>query len=430
MAQMWLDVARYGDSDGYLNDSTGRLLHPYRDWVISAFSRNLPYNQFVAWQVAGDLLPKPTTEQLLATSFLRQGKRNNEGGIIDEEFRVEYVNERAGAHGQGVHGAHGGVRAMSRSQVRRDQPGGVLPARRLLQQHRRARHSSVVEPMARPWGRHCPAHPKADCGVGRGAQGDGKLPGWHSARRWARSGEVRSRACERSPNATSLPGQQFGRSQAGLGTASRPSAATWSDAASPSGAAHRLSTALHSGPHSRSPSLLKNINPPSTAPFAPLAFLQTSLVGALEAYYPSIAPMSPHSEPLMIEPSDGFSDLGISRRMSAAAADDEGKTAPLLGHLASEDRDNAVQAAFQEGLLVLELDRNHASTTARRARRRSGFAGRRAASETRRPARSTSHADRRGEEAERPCSTTASDLPRKDVGPLRTYPGVQSRLLG
>ncbi len=104
MAQMWLDVARYGDSDGYLNDSTGRLLHPYRDWVISAFARNIPYDKFVAWQVAGDLLQKPTTEQLLATSFLRQGKRNNEGGIIDEEFRVEYVNERAELMGKAFMG--------------------------------------------------------------------------------------------------------------------------------------------------------------------------------------------------------------------------------------------------------------------------------------------------------------------------------------
>lgn len=104
MAQMWLDVGRYGDSDGYLNDSTGRLLHPYRDWVIAAFARNVSYKDFVTWQVAGDLLPQPTTEQLLATSFLRMGKRNNEGGIIDEEFRVEYVNERAELMGKAFMG--------------------------------------------------------------------------------------------------------------------------------------------------------------------------------------------------------------------------------------------------------------------------------------------------------------------------------------
>ena len=94
MAQTWLDVARYADTDGYLNDSGGRLLHPYRDWVIGAFRKNLPYDKFVTWQLAGDQLPQATPEQKLATSFLRMGKRNAEGGIIDEEWRVEYVNER------------------------------------------------------------------------------------------------------------------------------------------------------------------------------------------------------------------------------------------------------------------------------------------------------------------------------------------------
>lgn len=94
MAQTWLDVARYADTDGYLGDAGGRLLHPYRNWVIDAFDRNIPYNDFATWQIAGDLLENPTTEQRLATSFLRMGKRNSEGGIIDEEWRVEYVNER------------------------------------------------------------------------------------------------------------------------------------------------------------------------------------------------------------------------------------------------------------------------------------------------------------------------------------------------
>jgi hypothetical protein len=95
MATTWLDVARYADTDGYLNDQYGRLQHPYRDWVISAFQRNMPYDTFVTWQLAGDLLPNPTREQLLATAFARAGKKSNEGGIIDEEYRVEYVDERA-----------------------------------------------------------------------------------------------------------------------------------------------------------------------------------------------------------------------------------------------------------------------------------------------------------------------------------------------
>jgi len=95
MAGVWMDVARYADTNGYLNDGDTGFQHPYRDWVISAYKRNLPYNQFVTWQLAGDLLPNRTREQLLATYFARAGKKNNEGGIIDEEFRVEYVNERA-----------------------------------------------------------------------------------------------------------------------------------------------------------------------------------------------------------------------------------------------------------------------------------------------------------------------------------------------
>jgi hypothetical protein len=93
-AETWLDVARYADSDGYLNDNGGRFQHPYRDWVISAFRRNLPYDKFVTWQLAGDKLPNATREQVLATGFVRAGKKSNEGGIIDEEYRVEYVNER------------------------------------------------------------------------------------------------------------------------------------------------------------------------------------------------------------------------------------------------------------------------------------------------------------------------------------------------
>jgi hypothetical protein len=94
-ANIWLDVARYADSDGYLNDGEGRFQHPYRDWVITAFQRNLPYDQFVTWQIAGDKLQGASREQILATAFARAGKKSNEGGIIDEEYRVEYVNERA-----------------------------------------------------------------------------------------------------------------------------------------------------------------------------------------------------------------------------------------------------------------------------------------------------------------------------------------------
>ena len=95
MAEAWLDVARYAESDGYLDDQHGRLLWPWRDWVIQALNRNMPYDQFATWQLAGDLLPGATREQLLATVFGRLGKRSTENGIIDEEYRVDYVNERA-----------------------------------------------------------------------------------------------------------------------------------------------------------------------------------------------------------------------------------------------------------------------------------------------------------------------------------------------
>lgn len=93
---IWLDVARYADTRGGLNDGQRPLSYPYRDWLISAFDRNLPYDDFVTWQLAGDKLNNghPTQEQLLATAFLKAGRQDSEGGSIDEEFRTNYVQER------------------------------------------------------------------------------------------------------------------------------------------------------------------------------------------------------------------------------------------------------------------------------------------------------------------------------------------------
>ncbi|HYR65078.1 MAG TPA: DUF1549 domain-containing protein, partial [Reyranella sp.] len=91
---IWLDVARYADSRGGLNDNERPISYPYRDWVISAFKRNMPYDTFVTWQLAGDQLANPTREQLLATAFLKAGRQDSEGGSIDEEFRMNYVHER------------------------------------------------------------------------------------------------------------------------------------------------------------------------------------------------------------------------------------------------------------------------------------------------------------------------------------------------
>ena len=93
MAQTWMDVARYADSHGFNNDST-RSMWRWRDWVIEAFQANMPYDQFLTKQLAGDLLPQATDDDRIATGFNRNHVINSEGGIIDEEYRVEYVADR------------------------------------------------------------------------------------------------------------------------------------------------------------------------------------------------------------------------------------------------------------------------------------------------------------------------------------------------
>jgi len=93
MAQWWMDVARYADTHGYQDDFE-RVMWPWRDWVIHAFRQNLPYDTFITWQLAGDLLSEPTLEQRIATGFNRNHKITAEGGVIDEEYRVEYVADR------------------------------------------------------------------------------------------------------------------------------------------------------------------------------------------------------------------------------------------------------------------------------------------------------------------------------------------------
>jgi Protein of unknown function (DUF1553)/Protein of unknown function (DUF1549)/Planctomycete cytochrome C len=103
MAVHWMDVARYSDSYGYQDDNI-RTQWPWRDWVIHAFNTNMPYNQFITWQVAGDMLPNATNEQILATGFFRNHKYTEEGGVIPEEYRVEYLIDKTKTFGKGILG--------------------------------------------------------------------------------------------------------------------------------------------------------------------------------------------------------------------------------------------------------------------------------------------------------------------------------------
>jgi hypothetical protein len=103
MAIHWLDLARYADSHGYQDDGY-RTQWPWRDWVIHAFNKNMHYNDFVTWQMAGDLIPNSTKEQLLATGFNRNHKITEEGGVIPEEYRIMYVTDRNDLFGKGLLG--------------------------------------------------------------------------------------------------------------------------------------------------------------------------------------------------------------------------------------------------------------------------------------------------------------------------------------
>lgn len=93
MAIDWLDLARYADSHGYQDDRQ-RSMWPWRNWVIKAFNENMPYDQFVTWQLAGDLLPDATYEQKLATGFNRNHAITQEGGVVQEEYLTEYAADR------------------------------------------------------------------------------------------------------------------------------------------------------------------------------------------------------------------------------------------------------------------------------------------------------------------------------------------------
>ena len=132
----WLDIARYADSNGYSSDGN-RPMWKYRDWVIDALNEDMPFDRFVTEQLAGDLLPNPTRDQLVATGFHRNTMINEEGGIDFEQYRVEAVVDRVSTTGEAFLGLTVGVRPLPRPQVRPDLTEGFLPTLRLLQQHRR-----------------------------------------------------------------------------------------------------------------------------------------------------------------------------------------------------------------------------------------------------------------------------------------------------
>jgi hypothetical protein len=102
-ARLWLDLARYADSDGFEKDML-RWIYFYRDWVVGALNRGMPYDQFIVEQLAGDLLPNRTQDQWVATGFLRNSMKNEEGGIDPEQFRMDAMFDRVDALGKSVLG--------------------------------------------------------------------------------------------------------------------------------------------------------------------------------------------------------------------------------------------------------------------------------------------------------------------------------------
>lgn len=103
MAVHWLDIARYADSYGYQDDNI-RTQWPWRDWLIHAFNENMHYDQFVTEVIAGDMLPDATKEDILATGFFRNHKYTEEGGVVPEEYRIEYLIDKTKTYGKGILG--------------------------------------------------------------------------------------------------------------------------------------------------------------------------------------------------------------------------------------------------------------------------------------------------------------------------------------
>ena len=117
-ARHWLDLARYADSDGYEKDLVRPYAWRYRHWVIDALNRDMPFDQFTVEQIAGDLLPKPTVEQRVATGFHRNVLTNREAGVDRAEARFEQDIDRDEHDRHGVARTDGRLRAVPQPQVR------------------------------------------------------------------------------------------------------------------------------------------------------------------------------------------------------------------------------------------------------------------------------------------------------------------------
>ena len=181
MAARWLDAARYADTNGYQTDAE-RSMWRWRDWVIDAFNRNMPYDRFTVEQIAGDMLPDATRDQKIATGFNRNHRANGEGGIIPEEYAVEYVVDRVETTSTVWLGVTLGLRPLPQPQVRSVHAERVLPDLRVLQQRAGARQRVQVRQLAA-------GDRGAAAGAGGAAEGAGTAAGDGGAagrRRWSR----------------------------------------------------------------------------------------------------------------------------------------------------------------------------------------------------------------------------------------------------
>ena len=183
-AKMWLDLARYADSAGYADDPP-RTIWRYRDYVIKSLNDNKPFDQFTIEQIAGDLLPNPTEEQLVATAFHRNTLTNNEGGTNDEEFRNVAVVDRVNTT---MAVWMGTTIACAQCHDHKYDPlsqAEYLPALRLLQQHP-GRRPNRREPASFDRARVAKARARGRFQRGRGDQKERSQREAHRVREEAR----------------------------------------------------------------------------------------------------------------------------------------------------------------------------------------------------------------------------------------------------